>query len=393
MLRYGPTDAVTLTVEGCVRVRRVREPREWDSLISSFSLGHVLQSYQWGEVKAAYGWRPIRLAVEDGGVPMGAAQLLVRGLPWGAVAYVPRGPLIDFSNSRALDALLEAIHAEARGQGAVFLKMEPDLPTSSDAAGLLAERGFRRGVEVQPRSSLVVDLAAEPSALFQRLSARARYNVRLAQRGGLKCEVGGEADLPDFCRLLEETAQRGGFALHARPYYTRIWEQFAPLGLAHLLLVRFGREALAATMFLTTGGRAFQFYSGSAHRLRRLKPSELLQWSALLHARDLGCRSYDLWGIPDDVGCRLERGVTPAAARGEQGQALAGTMHGVYQFKKGFGGSVARTVGAFDYVYAPARYWLWVRMLPAARCAVLAARGRPDGREGRSTTTGDHEAE
>ncbi|MDA8219040.1 MAG: peptidoglycan bridge formation glycyltransferase FemA/FemB family protein [Dehalococcoidales bacterium] len=72
-------------------------------------------------------------------------------------------------------------------------------------------------------------------------------------------------------------------------------------------------------------------------------------------------------GIPDDAGQRLEVGGEDQAPHLYDEQSAAGTMQGVYLFKRGFGGTVARTVGAYDYLYAPARYWLWTRGLPAAR--------------------------
>jgi len=39
----------------------------------------------------------------------------------------------------------------------------------------------------------------------------------------------------------------------------------------------------------------------------------------------------------------------------------------VYRFKAGFGGRVVRTVGAFDVVYRPVRYWLGTRVWPMVR--------------------------
>jgi lipid II:glycine glycyltransferase (peptidoglycan interpeptide bridge formation enzyme) len=285
--------------------------------------------------------------------------------------------MLDLADAEATSLLLGALHEQARGAGAVFLKLEPDLPSSPAWRADLRARGFRPAASVQPHSSIVVDLAAEPEVLQARLSPRTRYNVRLAERKGLCCRRGSDGDLPTFYRLLAETAARGRFAVHPYAYYWDIWRRFAPTGRAHLIVVEHQGEALGATLFLTYGPAAYQFYGGSSAAGRQLKPNELLQWHALLEARDLGCQSYDLWGIPDEVGSSLEAGEAPEhPPRLFDERSAAGTMGGVYLFKRGFGGHVVRTVGAFDYVYDPARYWLWARALPAARRAALWAAGR-----------------
>ena len=365
-----------------MRVRLVVDRPAWEALVDALPRGNILQSYEWGEFKAAFGWQPLRLVVEREGRPVAGAQMLLRGCPLGTVAYVPRGPMLDFDDRQATDILLAALHREARRRGAFFLKIEPDYPSSDTLAGELATRGFRPAAAVQPHSTIVVDLAAEPAVLEGRLSRRTRYNIRLAERKGLRCVPGGEADVGEFYRLLVETARRGRFFVHPPEYYRDLWRRFAPRRMAHLMLVRHGEDALAATMFFTEGKRAYQFYGGSSLQGRRLKPNDLLQWRALLRARELGCRTYDLWGIPDEVGRLQEEAQSPQQAPHLYDErAAAGTMRGVYLFKRGFGGAVVRTVGAFDYVYAPVRYWLWTRALPATRRLVGLAAARTGGVE------------
>jgi lipid II:glycine glycyltransferase (peptidoglycan interpeptide bridge formation enzyme) len=69
----------------------------------------------------------------------------------------------------------------------------------------------------------------------------------------------------------------------------------------------------------------------------------------------MGCTTYDLWGVPDEDEERLEAEFT----------GRHDGLWGVYRFKRGFGGHLLRTVGAWDRVYAPARYRLYRWMLSA----------------------------
>ena len=75
----------------------------------------------------------------------------------------------------------------------------------------------------------------------------------------------------------------------------------------------------------------------SADRKRNLMPSYALQWQAMRLARDSGCRSYDLFGIPprDDA---------------------AHPMHGLYRFKTGFGGTIFNRLGCWDVALRPLLY-------------------------------------
>jgi lipid II:glycine glycyltransferase (peptidoglycan interpeptide bridge formation enzyme) len=90
-------------------------------------------------------------------------------------------------------------------------------------------------------------------------------------------------------------------------------------------------------------------YGASSEQHRNLMPPYLLQWEAMLWAREKGCRTYDLWGVPD----REEEVLEAEFAKRSDG------LWGVYRFKRGFGGRLVRTTGAWDLVYAPLRYRLY----------------------------------
>jgi lipid II:glycine glycyltransferase (peptidoglycan interpeptide bridge formation enzyme) len=78
-------------------------------------------------------------------------------------------------------------------------------------------------------------------------------------------------------------------------------------------------------------------------------PTYLLQWEAMRWAKSRGCRTYDLWGVPDADRETLE----------DQFTERSDGLWGVYRFKRGFGGELVRTIGTWDRVYAPARYQIY----------------------------------
>lgn len=328
-------------------LRHGEDPSSWDARLAAAPNGHLLQTWAWGELKARFGWRVERVAV--GGA---CAQVLFRPLParLGTIAYVPKGPAADFCDEAALRALLGALGPLLRQQRSICLKIEPNLPEKPDLATRLRSLGFRPSPQsVQPRRTLLIDLDAAPDVLLERMKQKTRYNVRLATRKGVVVRPGDAGDLPAFYDLMCTTARRDAFAIHTREYYDMAHRLFVPAGLGRLLLAEHQGKLLAGLVVMAFGRQACYMYGASSDEGRSSMPTYLLQWEAILWARDRGCTTYDLWGVPDQDEEELE------AAFAERDDGL----WGVYRFKRGFGGRLVRTAGAWDLAISPLRYRLY----------------------------------
>lgn len=353
-----------------MEVRLLDDRDRWDAWVLGSQMGNLLQSYDWGEFKARFGWHPVRILVEDAGEPVAGLQVLLRHLPFGTVAYAPRAPVAVFSNSAYLDALLGEVHAKARLSGAIFLKIEPEMRSSSFLESALLNRGFVASGCVQPRSTIILDLRPDLTTLMGKLNRQTRYNIRLAGRRGLTIRQGTADDIDRFYCLLVETSQRSGFAIHSLEYYRTMWRTFGDREMIALVMAELDGEPLAAALMLTAGRRAYYLYAASSGKHRNLKPNDLLQWECIKLAKSQGCLSYDLWGIPDAIGEAVEQGVDPEASSASQAKCYAHDMWGVYQFKRGFGGQIVRYASAYDYVYSRARYWLYLASVRGTRPAL-----------------------
>lgn len=326
------------------------DPDVWDRFVAAHPQAHILQTSLWGDLKAAFGWEAERVALTEGGQIVAGAQVLYRRLPGGVgrLAYVPRGPLVDWADGPTLAALMEKLAQAARARGAIALTLEPELPDEPAWRDRLAGLGLIPSPlgSVQPRRTLIVDLTGDEGAILARMKQKTRYNIRLAERKGVVVRDGTEADLPAFHRLMAETAARNRFGVHAPAYYDRAYHLFVPRGWARLLMAEVGGEPVAAVMAFAVGRRAWYFYGASSDSHREKMPTYLLQWEAMRWARSLGCEAYDLWGVPDADLDRLEA----EFARRRNG------LWGVYRFKRGFGGQLVRTVGAWDRPLRPILY-------------------------------------
>ncbi|MCD6290999.1 MAG: peptidoglycan bridge formation glycyltransferase FemA/FemB family protein [Anaerolineae bacterium] len=325
----------------------------WDAFIARRQDAHILQHRLWGELKARFGWQVHRVGLARDGEIVAGAQILLRRLPWGQrLAYIPKGPLVDWGRPDQLRVIHQALEAVGRRLRAAFLLVEPDLPDGSQAVEMLMAMGWRPAERsIQPRSTILVDLAGAEDELLARMKSKWRYNIRLAARRGVTVRSGTRDDLPAVYALMRETARRDGFAVHAAEYYAAAYDLFAPTGQAVWLLAEREGQLLAAIVVFAHGERAWYFWGASANKGRRHMPNHALQWAAMRWARARGCRVYDLWGIPDEVGQSPDAYVTPS----ERHDGL----WGVYRFKQGFGGRVVRSVGAWERPLSPAGYALY----------------------------------
>lgn len=328
-------------------------PSVWDTFVAAHPAAHILQTSPWGALKAQFGWEDERVALADGDRILAGAQILYRRLPFGLgrLAYVPKGPLVDWADAEQVRSLLAALDHAARTRGTIALTLEPDLPDEPQHHERLAALGFRPAPfsSVQPRRTLVVDISGDEETILAAMRQKTRYNVRLAARKGVMVREASEADLPAFHALNAATARRDRFGVHEPAYYEAAYRLFVPRGWARLLLAEVEGEPVAALMAFALGRRAWYFYgaSGDAHR-EKMAPY-LLQWEAMRWAKSRGCTEYDLWGVPDEDEATLE-------AQFEQRQD---GLWGVYRFKRGFGGRLVRSIGAWDRIYRPLPYRLY----------------------------------
>ena len=367
-------------------------PAEWDAFLATRPDAHILQTSAWGELKSRFGWSAERIALARGEHIVAGAQVLFRRLPLqlGALAYIPKGPILDPVDSELAAALMASLDRLCRKRRAVLLKIEPDAIAEADAgleplggqstqsqpaapsgppplrdghgrASILEPRRMTGALNalantlrpsphtIQPRRTILVDLARSEQDMLAAMHPKTRYNIRLAERKGVTVREAARSDLPAFDALMQVTGARDGFASHAPAYYQAAFELFVPAH-ARLFVAEVGWQIVAGLFAFAHGERAWYFYGASSDAHRDKMPNHALQWHAMRWARSIGCRVYDLWGIHDEDEATLEA----------QYLSRDDGLWGVYRFKRGFGGRVARFAGALDRIYNPVLYRLYL---------------------------------
>jgi lipid II:glycine glycyltransferase (peptidoglycan interpeptide bridge formation enzyme) len=318
----------------------------WDNFVKEQN-GHLLQTSRWGQLKAVVaGWGyEVNVVMRRGQITAGAL-VLFRRLPFelGTIAYVPRGPVIDWSDTGTLETLLLQLDFVARKHRAILLKVEPDQLGTPAMRERLDSLGFHPSPHsIQPECSILVDISGSEEDILARMSQSTRRKVRTGPKKGLVVRRGDAGDLASFNTLMAVTGERDSFGVHSPAYYQAAYELFTPGDHVALLIASYEGRDLAGVMAFAYGNTAWYLYGASSNEERQRMPNYGLQWEAIRWARERGCMTYDLWGIPDENEELLE------AHFRERDDGL----WGVYGFKRGFGGQVVRTVGAWDRVYRP----------------------------------------
>lgn len=311
---------------------------KWSAFFANHPNAHILQSAKWGELKTHFGWEPVRFIQDRTG-----AQLLVRRLPLGQkMAYLPMGPI-----GSSWSELLIEIDQYCLHQGITFMKIEPDMYLDLNEVFAMLPGVIPSPQTIQPRRSIIIDLSVGEEILLARMKQKTRYNIGLARKKGVTIKPW--SDLARFHQMMLTTGERDTFGVHSLDYYRQAYELFHPDQACELLAAFHEGDVLAALMVFVAGKRAWYLYGASGNQKRQLMPTYLLQWEAIRWAKNQGCTSYDLWGVPDQDEDFLE----------EHFDERHNGLWGVYRFKRGFGGTLTRTVGAFDRVYKKFPYQLY----------------------------------
>ena len=339
-----------------MEARLIADRRQWNEFIAATPTGHLCQTYEWAENSGeSAGSEALRVGVLDEGRLVAALQL-VRSAAAGVPApyfYAARGPVCADPTSPALDLLVRCARREARRRGGFLLRIEPNVPQDDPVwPAALHRLGFRPTDHViYLRSAWVTDLRPSEDHILANMMTTWRQNIRSGGRKGVTVRLGaGEADLDAFYRLLVETGKRDRFYVYPREVYRDMLANYSAEAAAReataemvLLLAEHEGVPIAAATVAVLGEWSWNLHSGSSGvpEHRKLRPNYLLQWECMRWVRAHGAAYYDWRTIPDVL---------------EPGQEL----YGVYEFKRGFGGTVRRVLPTQDLALRPGIYWPYV---------------------------------
>ncbi|MCG7305278.1 aminoacyltransferase [Pseudoglutamicibacter albus] len=345
-----------------------------------------MQTPAWGAVKSD--WDSVSLGIYAGEKLVGAALVLLRWAPVvkRCLAYVPMGPVIDWSEYPA-DAVVDALVEDVKRRGAFALRFGPNVkakrwgaagvrkvlgagtmqsldelePTETYEVGTqlieaLTSRGARPlggGMDFeagQPAYLALVPLVDEGGnqldldGVLAAFSGNNRRDTRKAMRAGFIVHENPDNGFERFTALIEETAKRQDFTARPASYYKTLYNELnaSEKGSCRIYIASAPEDEnhdLAAAMLVMHGNQSWYLYGGSVLDRAYAGAPRLLQAVMIEAAIERGCVVLDQGGLTATL---------------QMGGDHAG---GLTRFKTGVGADVFRMVGEWEIAISKPMTW------------------------------------
>jgi lipid II:glycine glycyltransferase (peptidoglycan interpeptide bridge formation enzyme) len=342
------SSARALNTDDTTTVRIVDDAERWNALLRRLPAADVRQGWEWGELLRTLGWRPLRVAAYAGDAPVAALSALIRRVPGvGALAYAPRGPVLDPSSAAAWTALPPLAQLVRRRSGAAFLRASPPAAEADAAWAPLQSAGFHPVPELwsvwnTPRNVMLLDLDGTEQELLGRMARKRRQHVSTAGKKGISVTV--DPTLPALRALytmLVDHASRQAYNVPGWSYFEALHRLYAPAGGLAVLLGFVRGELAGAAVGVRFGAMAHLRYHATTPAGRSTSVGDLLHWEWIRWAKAAGCRTIDFGSSCTDI--------PPTETH---------PGYGIYRFKLELGARLVMYRQYHDRVFAPMTYRL-----------------------------------
>lgn len=288
---------------------------------------HVIQSWEWGEFRKSLGIPLLRYGIYHSGKLSKAFQLTLHKIPFvnQHVGYLPKGPQPD-------KELAEALKKIGKENNCAFIKLEPDIESLQFTVH--SSQFIRSPKPLFTKYNFILDLTKSEEELLKNMHPKTRYNIRVAQKHGVKIEQNtDDKAFATYLKLYFETTKRQGYHGHNSNYHRKVWETFKKADMAHLLIAYYQNEPLTAWMVLNFKDTLYYPYGGSSKTHPEVMANNLVAWEAIKLGKKMGLKTFDMWGA-------LGPGANPKDP-----------WFGFHKFKQGYGGGLVEYIGTYDLVF------------------------------------------
>lgn len=330
-----------------LEVREISDGQVWNDFLKKMDYEYFQQSWEWGEFNKSLNKKIFRLGVFSGAQLVAVCLAIDEPSKFGHLLYCPRGPVVDWRNVSLLKEVLEKLVEHVRSLSEyVFLRFDPAvLRNDQELVGVFDEIGFHRSVGFwQVERAWILDIKGKTNEnLLLGMRKNARYSLRKAQKSDVVVGLSNSVeDLKDFAKMLGQMSERKGFAAMPREYLVKQFEMLGgENGFLRFYTAKKSGKMIAGAI-VAFYGREASYLHGASRELGDSQAPYLLQWQAILDAREAGLDRYNFWGVVED------KNYHP----GYPG-------FGYSNFKRGFGGRVEEYIHTQDYVFKPLQYQLF----------------------------------
>ncbi len=290
---------------------------EWDIFWERCTSTNLLQSWEYGEAKKeAESWQPYRILISDeNDLPIALAQVLVKELPFvGGVARLNRGPLL-INNSNPPNPfpdqfiIFSVLRRYAFQKKWWIIRVAPEIENSIASMKRLKSIGGKWLSHRSKWASGRIQLENDESVLLMQLKGKWRGGLRKSQKLGVQVdstyvtEETIEILLQEYDKL-QKNREFGGIP---NAIIKNLAEQKRSTNWNFNLY--FARQKQSTENSLIIGslvtmrsGDTCTYLIGTTNEIgRKLQANSLLLWEAIIHAKKLGCRWFDIGGLSEET--------------------------------------------------------------------------------------------
>ena len=344
----------------------------WDAFVASCPESGIMQSSTWAALKKRQGLQVCHLIILEGQEIIGGAIAYASAHKSGlGILWVPEGPVLSWADSQnaeqCFNLLLSEFERLAPEYSCMAVRLEPRIrirrENSTDTGSRLFKSMSRAPVDLIPSETIYLDLSENLDDLLSRMHEKARYNIKLSARKGVRVRtLQSEEDLFVFYALMKEASLRGDFFLEPMEFFQSLYKSLAESGNALAprssdALALGSSDALApgsaggspafgqiyfaehegdvlGTLFVVNyGKRSTYLYGCVSLQKRNLMAGYALQWQAIRDAKLAGSLQYDFYGY-DSSG------------------SPSHPYFGFSKFKSQFSGELVQFVGAHEKYFS-----------------------------------------
>lgn len=241
---------------------------------------------------------------------------------------------------------MQRLVEKAKERGMRWIRIEPETEeTLEEIRKSVSNKVVQAPHDMQPREVFVIDITPTEDELLAQMKPKTRYNIRLAEKRGVRVYETREAKhIEAFLGLITATSGRKGITSHPRSYYEKFF-QILPREMCRLFVAEYQGEIIAANLVMFFGDTVTYLHGGTSDAHRDAMAPYLLQWEQIKVAKKDGYHRYDFGGIKSQG--------SPSTSKGDWG--------GITRFKVGFAPATAPTVypGSYDIILDSRGYLLY----------------------------------
>lgn len=235
--------------------------QEHDAFAKASQQTNLLQSSNWAKIKD--NWDNERIGIYENNQLVASASILIKKLPLGfTMLYIPRGPIMDYSNQDLVAFTISALKKFGKEKRALFIKFDPALllkhyqfaekeDAKEDAKTLaiienLKSAGAKwtgRTMEIaesiQPRFQANVYLKEDQTSTFPKHTKRL---MKDALTRGVVTSCGSISDVTAFADVVALTEDRKGVALRNHDYFEKMMRIYGDDAYLHLARVNLSKR-------------------------------------------------------------------------------------------------------------------------------------------------------